>query len=303
MHELDDPEKEGVIVLVCVLNFMFTPIATALQNANFKTVVPLYDYLEGAKNEFWMSNGWYADFTPNTEQNVREVYGRLIDDQSRASYLEMLSWHVWRKELRFEEFKIDPNDKFFAAGVVPPLGEEESIVDAGSWSGGVASKIINDSKGMFKHVACIEPDPDNFKMTEANISPFRSKGDVALFDLCVGKTEGTVSFLTGLDFASRIAPNGKSNIKSVRLDEIINFPVTYLKIHVEGHELGALEGAAGIIAAGRPIITVAGYPSSDCLWKIPLAVSELSDYQLYFRQHAFCGTGSVIYGIPKERLK
>ena len=75
-----------------------------------------------------------------------------------------------------------------------------------------------------------------------------------------------------------------------------------MKLHLEGAELAALQGARKTLLANRPIVAATVYHNADGIWKTPLWLMEtLPDYRFLFRAHSWCGTGAVVYAIPKAR--
>jgi hypothetical protein len=85
------------------------------------------------------------------------------------------------------------------------------------------------------------------------------------------------------------------------LDDL-DIPVTFMKLHLEGWEYEALQGGMKLIKKYRPVIASTTYHKRNGLWQLPvLLMKELDDYLFLFRLHAWMGTGSVLYAIPRER--
>jgi len=88
----------------------------------------------------------------------------------------------------------------------------------------------------------------------------------------------------------------------VRALDDLNISPTYVKMHLEGEELNALEGAVGTIQRCRPIVAVTIYHGADGLWRIPVFLTDrLKNYVFYTRTDAWVGTGTVFYAVPRER--
>jgi hypothetical protein len=63
-----------------------------------------------------------------------------------------------------------------------------------------------------------------------------------------------------------------------------------------------LKGARQTLLTSRPIVAVTVYHNADGMWRTPLWLMQtLPDYRFLFRSHSWCGTGAVVYAIPKER--
>ena len=87
-----------------------------------------------------------------------------------------------------------------------------------------------------------------------------------------------------------------------RLDTLGLAP-TFIKRHLEGGELPALKGARETLAKHRPLVVATVYHNDDGIWRTPSWLMEtLPDYRFLFRAHSWCGTGAVVYALPRERV-
>jgi hypothetical protein len=83
----------------------------------------------------------------------------------------------------------------------------------------------------------------------------------------------------------------------------MNVPATLVKLHLEGNEFEALRGGIAWLRCHRPILAVTVYHHRDGIYNVPkLLLDHLEGYRLLLRNHAWCGTGVVLYGIPRERF-
>ena len=111
---------------------------------------------------------------------------------------------------------------------------------------------------------------------------------------------GKFNFAQGFGMASRLWDNNQDVTDAIRLGDL-DYPVTFLKMHIEGGEYIALKGGISYLKKNRPILAITLYHNKDGLWKIPrLLQTSLMDFNFIFRMHSWCGTGAVIYGMPKE---
>lgn len=94
--------------------------------------------------------------------------------------------------------------------------------------------------------------------------------DIRLFDCAVGDRAGRATFYRDLDnpgFSSLIAPD-RAGVETIeveirRLDDLLpGEEIDVIKIDIEGAELAALEGGAGMIARGQPTIMFESNPAS-----------------------------------------
>lgn len=80
------------------------------------------------------------------------------------------------------------------------------------------------------------------------------------------------------------------------------FNPTFIKLHLEGHELPALKGAMKTIETHRPVLAIACYHQPDTMTDIPLWLKEhCEDYRFLWRNSAWVGESAVMFAIPSER--
>ena len=110
---------------------------------------------------------------------------------------------------------------------------------------------------------------------------------------------GTVSSALGAGGAGvRVACN--------RIDDIVadlgGSAPTFVKMDVEGAELGALAGAAGLIEAHAPMLALSAYHRQDHLWRVLLTVAAIQPaYRFFLRPHNEEGWDLVLYAVPPGR--
>jgi len=159
-------------------------------------------------------------------------------------------------------------------------------------------------KNRFGSITAIEPDASSRAVLQSTAAklPADIASKIMISDALLDSTAGSRSFHDGLGYASQIAETGDVIRQTTPIDALGLAP-TFLKLHLEGAELAALEGALVTIQKHRPIIAATVYHNADGLFKTPAWLSDnLQDYRLLLRLHSWCGTGAVVYAIPHERL-
>lgn len=72
------------------------------------------------------------------------------------------------------------------------------------------------------------------------------------------------------------------------VDNIVNEPVTLIKMDIEGAELKALEGARNTIQQHKPKLYVCAYHRNEDMFTLPLMIKSLDEnYRIYFRHHPY----------------
>jgi FkbM family methyltransferase len=283
-------------VAVCVVNHPYVPIERhLLGDSGFEKVVPFYDFTEKFRGIHPLSNGWYlGDISPN----VNLVLTRWADDTSRAHHLQFLAWRRIREEWSFRDAPVTINDRYFIPEVLDCLNEKEVFLDVGAHHGEVSNHFAEITNWKFKQVILIEPDPYNYKALAAKVRIH----DAMAFREFVSDTHEERTFHYGLGYSSQLSDTGTFKVWTETIDSMSIEP-TFIKLHLEGHELPALKGAIRTLIEKRPIVAATVYHNADGVWKTPMwLMDNLPKYKFLFRLHGWCGTGAVVYAIPKERV-
>jgi FkbM family methyltransferase len=296
--------KSALPLVVSVATVCFTDLAETLQSQGWRDVVPLYDVMEAYRRCYPIGNGWFmGDLNGVERKMVEQVLAGWSDDMSRAHHLQFIAWHRLRQDWIFDGAPVDLEHRYFIPEVVSLLGDQEVFVDVGAHRGEIAKVFRETVKNRFKEIVMFEPDARNADVIEAGLSSLpegvRRRHRLLAQALC--RRAGKQPFFSQLGYGSQLCGFGRDVVEGTALDDMDVAP-SYLKLHLEGHELDALQGAEKIIRRHRPIIAVTTYHSEAGLWKLPSwLMDRLTDYRFYLRLHGWCGTGAVMYCLPSER--
>ena len=141
----------------------------------------------------------------------------------------------------------------FLAGALPP---HLRIVDVGANTGN--HTIFFAGVMQAETVTPVEPVPRAIAAIRASIAANRlANVDASCLGTAVGAETGRLrpipSASAGLG-AMHFAPDAAGSVARVPLDGLISGRVDFMKIDVEGMEMETLAGAAGLIAAQRPVL-------------------------------------------------
>ncbi|MDH4128867.1 MAG: FkbM family methyltransferase [Spirochaetota bacterium] len=297
--QVNEFDKKNCLLIVCIVTIPLIQLKNELKSDKWDDIVFFYDVSEAYKDNYPLTNGWFINELDKNEINsIKKVFYSFKDKVSCFNYLQFLTWHKVRIELLFDDFKINNDNRFFIPEIINALSEDELFIDCGAHHGLVINKFITIVKQKYNKIYAFEPDDINFEKLSTNL---KNISKVEIKKIALGNKNCQNKFYQGFDFASKLSINGNDNITVVTLDSL-NIQTTFIKMHLEGEELNALNGAIKTIEKHRPILVVTLYHNNDGIWKIPqFIINNCIDYIFYMRIHSWAGTGAVFYAIPKER--
>lgn len=304
--QIEENLRHNTLLAVTVVTTPYVELATSLYNEGWSDVVPFYDISEAYRDRHPLSNGWFVGpFNTGEIDNISRVLKMWDDDVSRANQLQFIAWHRLRQEWLFDDANVRNDDRYFISQILDTLTENESFLDIGAHKGEVTDRFLQHVNYKFNKIWMIEPDPVNLKCLNLKLNKKEDfiMSKVVVYNCAVGKIKECKRFYNSLGYASQICEFGNSDIELTTIDDLSLSP-TFIKIHLEGWELDVLNGAIVTIKKYRPVIVTTIYHNELGLWKIPFWFQDnLSEYSFLLRAHSWCGTGLVLYAIPKERIK
>jgi FkbM family methyltransferase len=297
-------DRKSYLLAITVVTASYCDIALPLHRNGWHDVVPFYDVAEAYKDRHPLTNGWSANLlTENDVNRLKTVLLKWSDDISRAHHIQFLAWRCIREEWIFSYAPIRNDNKFFIPEIRNNLTENEIFADVGAHVGSVTQKFIKIVNKKFNKIFMFEPDSKNLAHLKTNT--LRSYPDlydkIEISSEFIGKNCDNILFAEGYGYASQKSLLGSKLLNTVPFDDL-NIAATFIKLHLEGGELEALFGSRKTIIKNRPIIAVTSYHNSLGIYALPeWLMTELNDYNIIMRLHSWCGTGAVIYCIPKER--
>lgn len=155
-------------------------------------------------------------------------------------------------------------------------------VDGGAYDGDTVLRFIELNGTSYNQIYAFEPDAGNFALLEQRT---RHLPGIQRFQQGLYSDRRTLRFAAGNDQGSYISEVGEIAIEVAAIDQVVDRPVTAIKLDVEGSEAAALQGAAGQIAANRPGLCVSAYHQSGDLFALPAQILAINaGYRLSLRQ-------------------
>ncbi len=290
------------VVTVFNPSFPFLEGRAALEAAGCRHVLP------------WLPLGWklgdallpqYAAGRPEmvleAADDVRRAFMLLDDDASRDEYLRQIRWRL-HGDYEVLTAPLPVAEQYFSPDVVL-VRDDEVFVDCGAYDGDTLAALLEHAGGSFARFVGFEPDPANLTALHDRVAglPDGLSERVEVVEAAVASTAGTVTF-GGTGAAAGIADAGELEVQTVVLDEVLEGPVTYLKMDIEGAELDALSGAERTVARDRPVLTLCAYHAPDHIWRLPLAVDQIADgYTYRLRRYGADCWDLIVYALPPGR--
>jgi FkbM family methyltransferase len=236
------------------------------------------------------------------KHSVKATANLWFDATSRAEYVAQTAMRI-----SFDFHHLERGDKFDHTPYFPPdlfkLSDMETFVDCGAYDGDTYRDFIKTTGNRFQRYIAVEPDPHSFGKLAALINGV-GETRVRLLQTAVAERSCMMRFTADGSTESRESQTGEQEVVCFALDDILRDEApSYIKMDIEGAELGALRGARKTLARHRPILAVSAYHRVDDLWSVPTLIDELvQDYAFFLRPEKKAGWDLICYAVPHERV-
>ena len=220
----------------------------------------------------------------------------LEDWRSANTLLSILTARLTYDRSWLEAVNIGAGAMYFGVSCLP-LGDNEALVDCGAYDGDTIDAFQRAVGGRFRKVVALEPDPQNFAALQVR---YAADERVMPYRLGAWRSSGSLTFEGNRGTFSRVADGDASGtrIPVTSLDDLIDLPVSIIKIDVEGGEADVLEGARRLIAENKPRLLVAAYHKPLDFADIIKQIREMdSTYRFYLRHHGGFFVETVLYAV------
>lgn len=284
--ELNDFDFKYAVVLA--INGKF-------ESFNYDNCVNTF-FVDGMLGDAW--SDFSSIWLEKNFENINNVK-KLLDPES----LKVFNSFIQRR-INFTNDSDSFSNKLIYYNDLIDLNRSHTVLDCGAYTGDNLLdfiKINNNSTYI-----CFEPDKKNYNEI-LNLIEKQSLTNVIAYNLGVSDKKETVKFKSNQGLTSLISEDGDTEIIVDCIDDVINLPISIIKMDVEGQEMPALIGAKNTILKNLPILLISLYHKPEDLFTIPLYVNELSNnYEYRLLQHytdPSMGTpltDLVLYCLPKH---
>jgi FkbM family methyltransferase len=248
---------------------------------------------------------FFFDLPERTLARRKELtrsFGLLADERSRAELVAQLRWRLHLDAARLPE---PAGVEAYWDRTILTAANDELFVDCGAFDGDTIGAFLQAHGDRFQGIVAYEPDAVTLRKLRAAVAalPQAVRARIDVRHAAVAAEQGVVRFEAGGAMHSAISERGAVEVRAVTLDgELAGRRPTFVKMDIEGAELGALRGAAGVIRDARPVLAICVDHRPEDLWAIPALIADLApDYAHAFRSHGTEGFDTVWYGVPPER--
>lgn len=242
---------------------------------------------------YW--NGFNEDLQVNRSK-YEWIYNLLHDDISKEQFLKIINFRL-SYDLNFmRDFKAIEDQQYFE-DFLGLKTEGETFVDVGGFDGYTSQEFIKLCPG-YKAVHIFEPEEKNINLAKRRLESFEN---IHFHQLGLSDEKQTLKFDVG-GSSSKITDEGSITIEVDRLDDLLDEPVTFLKMDIEGAEEDAIEGAKETIRTYHPILAISVYHKYNDFWKIPDQILSIrNDYNVYLRHYTEGIAETVMFFIPSDK--
>lgn len=229
---------------------------------------------------------------------VEDCFDLLADDASRDVLLAKLRGFLdfspgFGRQKYYED--VCRGDQYFQDDLIH-FTEASVLVDCGAYTGDTMQDFLRRGLLFRKYIA-YELSRRNYEVLRAVMQDAPARSALLAYNCGVGARNEQVRY-DDVVSASAVSSAGTMG-EIVRMDDHLrDEAVTFIKMDIEGAEMGALRGATDLIRRCRPALAVCTYHSISDLFEIPLCIHSLvPEYRLYLRHHTpvFCET--VCYAV------
>lgn len=302
--DLSIEQKQQVLLAICIANISYSTVESELTEKGWQDIAHFYDISEAYRDFHPLSNGWFCkQLSQNECVEIDRVLQCWHDDLSRAHHLQFIAWRHLRQDWLFSDAVITIDNRYLIPEVKSVLHKHEHFVDMGAHFGDASWALLTAVDFKFSSLSLFEPDKSNRACLQSRFAKLSEavKNKVHIDHYALAEKTAIQAFFAGAGYASQLSSLGNETVNVIPFDSL-GMQVSFMKLHLEGGELEALQGARQALIQQRPIVVTTSYHNQLGLAKMAVWLMDtLSDYRFFYRLHSGCGTGAVIYAIPEER--
>lgn len=222
---------------------------------------------------------------------IRKVFQRLADQESKDYYINFLSACMTRNPLFYKDNPRSIGNYTYRSELANPgLVGGEVILDCGAYNGDTA-RLFRQITQNNCEIYCFEPVTENYNelcswIEKENINKVYAIHVGVGKDKHIDKVFSTEEKTTKGAVGSNRFNSKNPIISQIQVDTLDNMlgknKVDYIKMDIEGAEMDALKGGAGVIEKNHPKMLISAYHKITDMWEIPDYVLDIdNNYQIF----------------------
>lgn len=255
--------------------------------------------LEQVQNSIAFNYTWFDIYLKSNndgslDKNLKKTLELLSDEESKTILTNRVKT-LLTGDYTFLDSNHVTEDEYYSSSIFS-LTDKEVYFDCGAFDGDSLLAFHNFTKGKYKSVICFEPDKKNYLKILSLVNELKQENVIAKNE-AIGSESKQVWFSSSGTEASKVSNDGcGESINQIKLDEYFDYLPTFIKMDIEGYEIGALQGAKRIITTLKPKLAICIYHKPFDLFDIPLFLHSLvPEYKFKVRQHEKGFYGTVLY--------
>ena len=238
---------------------------------------------------------------------VEKQHSEIMQQLRERGFAEKYIWDIGKK---INDANKELEEKqYFDLEEMKPTGQDV-FVDCGGFDGKSSERFSDWCAGQYNKIYIFEANTELINICK-NVS--EKLRDCDLINKGVWNEEKELVFYESpydkefnvimsdhncLDESKKREDWIEHRVPVVRMDDIIDEPISFLKMDIEGSEASALEGAERLIRTYKPRCAISVYHKSDDLWTIPALLLKYNpDYKFYLRHYSLGWGETVLYAL------
>lgn len=206
------------------------------------------------------------------------VRSKLADNLSVKTFDNILKYKLSGKIDYLLDCEVSPEEPYNSFLKL----HQENFIDLGAYNGDTVTDFITRCPD-YRQITAVEPDKKTFKKLKTNTEAINN---IALINACVSDKCGMLPFGSKGGRNSSLSQDGDL-AQSITVDSL-ETDASFIKMDVEGEEVGAILGAKATILKNKPKMLISAYHRTDDFIKIPQTVLDIrDDYKIYMRHFKY----------------
>lgn len=294
----------GVTYLLSAFKMPPADIRAIFAGVGQADIITIYDFFEQHTPALF-TNGW-RDLSSSLEDQERahRLPDYFADDLSRQICSAVNAWR-FRRELP-DDYPVSGEEKKYDLRLHGRGGWHYDVIyDGGAYDLGLL-KYLSKANISWGRVVAFEPDPACAVRCIENLASWSEQGHT-VDRRALSDKAGTAPFLASGLLSSRLIetgdvdPNILTEVETVILDDLhlsadSDGPKRILlKLHIEGAELPALQGAEALLQSHAVDVLVNLSHDKRSWLEIPEFLASLGRHDLFLHSHALFGEGLTLF--------